>query len=93
MLVTVTEFSRLARDGNSADVPLGAGRIGSQSRTSAGAFSALNGAARLIRVATDTAIQMDTAGGSTTVVDELLPANSVEYFWVRGNEVLTIIEV
>lgn len=91
MLVTITEFSRLARDDNGNVVPLGEGRLACQSRTAAGAFSALNAATKFIRVATDTSIQIDIAGGSVNTSDELMPGASVEYFMVRGGEVLSFV--
>lgn len=90
MIVSITEFQRLAKDTNGHTLPLGAGRLGCQVRTSAGAFTALGGGTRFVRLATDTAIQMDIAGGSTTSGDELVPANTVEYFAMRGGETLTI---
>lgn len=90
MLVTITEFSRMARDDNGNPLYLGEGRIACQARTSAGAFVALNDATTFIRIATDTGIQMDIAGGSTTSTDELFPAGSVEYLSVRGGLTLTI---
>jgi hypothetical protein len=90
VLVTITEFSRMARDENGNPLFLGEGRIACQARTSAGSFSALNDATTFIRIATDTAIQMDIAGGSTTAADELFPAGTVEFLSVRGGELLAI---
>lgn len=90
MIVSITQFARLARDLNGSAMPLGSGRLACEVRTSAGAFVALGGGTRLIRIATDTAIQLDIAGGSTSAADELFPANSVEYVAVRGGEILTI---
>jgi len=92
MLVTITQFSRLAEDSNGRLLPLGHGRIACQSRTSGGVFTALGTTTRFIRIATDTAIQMDIAGGSTTSADELFPAGSVEFLAVSGGETLTIAE-
>ena len=90
MLVTITEFSRLARDDNGNLVPLGEGRLACQARTSAGAFSPLSSATKIIRVATDTSIQIDIAGGSVSTSDELMPGPLVEYFTVRGGETINI---
>ena len=90
MLVTISEFSQLATDQNGNILPLGQRRTACQARTSAGAFTALGAGTRFVRVATDTAIQLDILGGSTTSADELFPANSVEYLAVRGGETLTI---
>lgn len=89
MLVTITQFRELARDNNGNVVPLGSDRIGCEARTSAGAFTALKGEVRFVRVATDTPIQMDIAGGSTDTTDELF-VPGVEYVAVRGGETLTI---
>jgi hypothetical protein len=90
MLVTITEFSRLAIDSNGAQLPLGAGRIACQAVIADGDANALTNGTRFVRVATDTAIQINIAGGSTTSSDELFPANSVEYIAVRGGETLAI---
>ncbi len=90
MIVSITQFQRLARDGNGTMMPLGGDRIACETRTAAGAFAALGVGTRLIRIATDTAIQMDIAGGATTAADEFFPANSVEYLAVHGGETLTI---
>lgn len=93
MLVTITEFSKLAQDANGECVYLGDDRIGCQSRTAAGAFTALSARTRFIRIATDTAIQMDITGSATSGTDELFPANSVEYIAVKGGETLTFATV
>jgi hypothetical protein len=90
MLTTISEFARLAQDQNGNVLPLGLQRLACQTRTSAGAFSALQAATRFVRVATDTAIQMDIDGGTTNTADELFPSNSVEYLAVDGGEILTI---
>jgi hypothetical protein len=89
-ITSITEFSELARDRNGNVLPLGKGRIACQVRTSMGSFSALSANTKIIRVATDTTIRMDIAGGSTDTSDELFPANSVEYLAVNGGETLTI---
>lgn len=70
-------------------MPLGSGRLACQVRTSAGAFAALNNSTRLIRIATDTALRLDIAGGATDTSDELIPAG-VEYLAVGGGITLTI---
>lgn len=89
MIVTITQFARLAVDANGNPMPLGADRIACEARTSVGAFAALNANTRLIRVATDTPVRLDIAGGTTDTADELIPAG-VEYFSVKGGETLTI---
>lgn len=90
MIVSITQFTRLATDQNGNVLPLGLDRVACEVRTTAGAFAALSAGTKFVRVATDTAIHMDIAGGSTTSADELFPANSVEYLAVRGGETLTI---
>lgn len=89
MLVTLTQFRSLARDQDGEVLPLGRDRLACASRTSAGAFAALDSDCSFVRLATDTAIQLDIAGGAVTSADELFPANSVEYFAVNGGETLT----
>lgn len=93
MLVTITQFERMARDANGNPLYLGEGRIGCQALTGAGAFTALDGRTKFVRIATDSAIQMDIAGGTTTSADELFPAGSCEYLAMRGGETLTIAAV
>ena len=90
MIVTITQFARLAVDANGNTMPVGADRIACEARTTAGAFTALNASARFIRLATDTAIQMDIAGGTTTTADELFMPGET-YLAVKGGEVLTTI--
>lgn len=90
MLVTITEYRDLAKDGNGSVLPLGGSRSGKQSRTSVGAFAALADDTQFIRIATDTAITLDVDSSS---IDELYPANSVEFLAVSGGEVLTIAAV
>jgi hypothetical protein len=90
MKVSITQFRALAVDANGNVMPLGRDRIACEVRTAVGAFAALNADAEFIRVATDTAMQMDITGGATDATDELFPANSVEFLAVHGGEVLTI---
>lgn len=91
MLVTLTEYSRMAIDANGNPIYLGDARIACQARTSAGSFSALDAATRFVRLATDTSIQMDITGGETTSADELFPEGSVEHLPMNGGETLSII--
>lgn len=91
MLVTITQFERQARDANGNLLYLGEGRLGCEARTSAGSFTALDARTKFVRIATDTGIQMDIAGGTTTSADELFPAGSVEYLGVSGGEAFSII--
>lgn len=93
MLVTLTQFAALAQDQDGNVLPLGENRLACQALTAAGSFTALQSGARFVRIATDTAIQLDIAGGSTTTADEFFPANSVEYIAVHGGETLTIAEL
>lgn len=91
MLVTITQYSRMALDANGNPIYLGDNRIACEARTAAGAFTALDAATRFIRLATDTSIQMDITGGETTSADELFPEGSVEHLPMNGGEVLNII--
>lgn len=93
MLVTITQFERMARDANGNPLYLGEGRLGCEARTSAGAFTALDARTKFVRLACDTTIQMDIAGGTTNSADELFPAGSTEYLAMRGGETLTIATV
>lgn len=90
MLVTITQFSSLAYDVNGNPLPMGKTRTACEKRTAAGAFAPLASNTKFIRLATDTAIQMDVTGGTTDTSDELFPANSSEYVAVNGGETLTI---
>lgn len=90
MIVSISQFAALATDQNGNVLPMGKQRLACEVKTAAGAFTALVAGARFVRIATDTAIQMDIDGGATTSADELFPANSVEYLAVDGGETLTI---
>lgn len=91
MIVSLSQFRELARDANGSILPMPKGRNGAtEVRTSAGDFTALATTTKFVRVATDTAVYIDIEGGAVTSADELLPANSVEYFAVDGGEVLKI---
>ena len=90
MKVSLSEFAALAKDADGAPLPLGKNRLACQVLTGAGAASALNTKTRFVRLATDTAIQVDITGGATDATDELFPANSVEFIAVHGGEVLTV---
>lgn len=91
MLVTITQFERQARDANGNLLYVGEGRIACEARTSAGSFTEFDTRTKFIRIATDTSIQMDIAGGATTSADELFPAGSIEYLGVKGGETFSII--
>lgn len=90
MIVTITEYERCANDANGKPIYLGKDRIACQARTSAGAFSALSTRTKFIRIATDTAIQMNVSGGNSGATDEFFPSNNVEYLAVNGGEVFNI---
>lgn len=91
MKVSVTQFSTLARDSQGNVMPLGNGRLACEVRTADGAFAALQAHTKFIRVATDTAIHIDIDGGAVTAADELMPANSTEFFAVDGGETINIL--
>lgn len=90
MIVSLTQFRAQGFDQNGHLAPVPAGRIACQALTAAGPFTALDNDCAIIRIATDTAIRVDIVGGVTDTQDELIPANSVEYFSVNGGETLTI---
>ena len=90
MIVTITQFTTLAVDANGNTMPVGDNRIACEARTTAGSFTALSTAARFIRVATDTAIRMDIAGGTTDTSDEIILPGA-EFFAVKGGETLSIL--
>lgn len=89
MIVTVSEFRSLTNDCNGNLMPLGK-RTRVQSLSGAGDFEALAVCTQFIRIATDTSVLVDLAGGGYDSAGELFVANSVEYIAVDGNEVLTI---
>lgn len=89
MLVTLTQFRKLALDSNGNICPMGSERINCMKRTSAGAFSALSPDCRFVRLATDTAIQLEIDGGGAPSNGELFNAG-VEFLSVRGGETMTI---
>lgn len=94
MKVSITQFRDLAVDALGNVLPMGRDRLGCEVRTAAGAFAALSADCKFVRLATDTAIQMDIAGGATDATDELFPANSVEFLAINGAsgaKVLTIL--
>lgn len=83
MLVTVTEYANLARDGAGSTVPLGGDRIASQKATAAGTIT-LDGSTRFVRIATDTKIHVKPTGTGAADIDELIPANAIDYLATRG---------
>lgn len=89
MLITITQFLRVARDENGAELPMGDGFKAGAERTSAGAFSALHGDTKLVRIATDTAVKL---GGLYSGHSPLLmPGES--WFKVAGGDTLTVTEL
>lgn len=87
MKITITQYETIAEGSNGQDLPVGSGYCGTLTATALGAAAALEAGARLVRIATDTAVVVDVA--SPGVSAELLPANSVEFFEVTGAQVLT----
>lgn len=87
MIVTLAEFSELARDDYGGRMQLGGGHLASQTVTAAGAFAATQANAELVRIGTDTAITVDVYDGSDPL---FMPANSVEFFPVAGGQTLTV---
>lgn len=91
MKCSITQYRACAVDANGNPIPVGDARgiLGRQCLSAVGAFAALSAECRFIRLATDTAIQMDIQGGATTVADEVFPAG-VEFIAVNGGETFTI---
>jgi hypothetical protein len=90
MLVTLTQFNRVATDGNGNAVAIGHTRLGCEARSTVGAFAALGTDTRFVRIATDTAIQVNINGGTTDAQCELIPANTVEFFAAVRGAIYTI---
>lgn len=88
MKVSLTQYRRCAYDANGNPLPVGGDKITSQVITAAGAFAALADDCRFVRLATDTAIQVETTGGAAGANSELFPANSVEFFAVTPSSIL-----
>lgn len=85
MIVTISQYRDLPLvDGR--PVQIGSIPIGKNVYTAAGSSAAFNAQARVIRVATDTAIHLNHScdGQAATTSDDFMPAGSVEYFIVRG---------
>jgi len=91
MLVTLSQFVRLGKDNNGNVMPLAKDRISCEARTVVGSFAALSVNTQFIRIATDTAIRVNFASGTTTTSDELIPANSTEYLAVNGGEIYSFL--
>lgn len=89
MLLTITEYAKLATDENGNVLPMGKNKIASTGKTGA-ATHALNADTKFVRIATDTAVQIDMAGGETAGGSEYLLANTVEFFAVKGGTTLDI---
>lgn len=90
MIVTISQFARMATDANGKPIFMGRDRIACEARTTAGTFGALQPEAKFVRVASDTSIHIDVTGGATSNQDDLfLPG--AEYFAVNGGEELSII--
>lgn len=89
MLLVITEYAKLAQDENGNVLPMGKNKIASTGKTGA-ATHALNAETTFIRVATDTAVQIDMAGGETGAGSEYLLANTTEFFAVIGGSTLDI---
>lgn len=89
MLVTVTGYREIAVDFNQRPLSMGAFSTGVQTATGAGALDPLPETTRLVRISTDTAIQLDIEGGPTDILAELfLPGD--HWIGVGGGETLTI---
>lgn len=89
MLLTITEYAGLASDDNGNVLPMGRNKIASTGKTAA-ATHALDAQTRFVRIATDTAVQIDMSGGETAAGSEYLLAYTVEFFAVKGGITLDI---
>lgn len=89
MLLTITEYAGLAMDDRGNVLPMGRRKIASTGKTAA-ATHALNAQTTFVRIATDTAVQIDMAGGETGANSELLLAYTTEFFAVKGGTTLDI---
>lgn len=87
MLVTITQYRKLAIDANGNVLPLGGDRISGEELTLADDATALDPGARFVRIATDTPVQISGVGG-TGDADLYLPG--VEFIAVKGGETLTV---
>ncbi len=86
MIVTITQFTALAKDGKGNYMPMGASPVSSEARTTAGAFAAMNSGSKFARVASDTAVKLTDASGNV----QYFPANTPEYVGLKGGEVFTL---
>lgn len=59
MLVTITEYTELATDGNGNKIPVGLDPSGRQELTADGTADPIGGGSKFVRIATDTAIRVD----------------------------------
>jgi hypothetical protein len=91
MLVTITQYTELARDANGNVLPLGGAgsRLGCIVADAAEELDPLDAQTRFVRLTTDTAIQIDIAGGATPADGELFMPGT-EHFAVQGGETFTI---
>lgn len=91
MLVTITQYARMAKDADNREMPAGELIVGPTVEVTVdGEQDPLSDDTRVIRVATDTAVTLD-AGGDEPV--GLLPADSVTFHKMSGGDVLTITTV
>jgi hypothetical protein len=86
MIVTMTEFAQLARDQNGHLIPLGTNRLVCQELTGAGAFQALQGATRFVRLASDTGLRVYVDGGYYG----FFPPGGVEFKAMEGGAVISV---
>ncbi|MDT9598529.1 hypothetical protein [Sphingosinicella rhizophila] len=83
MLVTITEYDSLATDVHGNLLPIGGRRLASQGLTEAGNGIAYNGDTRFVRIATDTSVQFRPSAAGADTDDDLVLANTVEFFKVE----------
>lgn len=92
MLVTITQFAEVERTPNGEVIQMGRRYLAADQLTANGTSPAFATGCKLIRVATDTSIEINPYGEGTG--DEmLLPAGAVEFFPAAAAQTLTIAEV
>ncbi len=92
MKVVLTQYRQLPSDTDSNDLPVaGTKMTAGLKRTTDGDFTALVDECRFIRIATDTAIHVKLNGTGAADTDEMMPANSVEFFGAAEGSIVSIL--
>ncbi len=92
MKVVLTQYRQLPSDTDGNDLPVAGTKItAGELRTTDGSFAALVDECRIIRIATDTAIHVKLTGAGAANTDEMMPANTVEFFGIAEGSVVSIL--